>query len=90
MTEDTDKRQRWSGDVNSHSKWTVASEEVPGNHCVKRKKTEVWDAGSPRAPLRAVRAELRVAAHRSGLATQVRRTSHPVRERTAALQRLVR
>ena len=44
----------------------------------RRKKREVWDAGSPRAPLLAVRAELRVAAHWSTLAAQVTRSAHPV------------
>lgn len=56
----------------------------------KRPERRFGDAGSSRAPCRPVRAELRVAARRRGLATQVSRAAHPVGERTAALQRPVR
>lgn len=56
----------------------------------RRTQREDWDAAPPRAPLLAVRRELRVAARRSGLAAQVSRSAHPVREGAAALQRPVR
>lgn len=56
----------------------------------RRENEGLWDAGSLRAPLFAVRPELRVAAHCRGLQTQVPRAAHPVRERAAAVQGLVR
>lgn len=48
------------------------------------------DAGSSRAPCHPVRAELRVAARRGGLAAQVPRAADPVGEGTSALQGPVR
>lgn len=49
---------------------------------------ELWDAAAPHAPRLAVRAELRVAAHRSGLAAEEPRPAHPAREGAAARQGL--
>lgn len=57
---------------------------------MERPKRGVGDAGSSRAPCHPVRAELRVAARRGGLAAQDPRAAHPVGEGTSAFQRPVR
>lgn len=49
---------------------------------------EIWDAGSLRAPLPAVRPELRVVASRgTSIAAKVPNSAHPVGERAAGFQR---
>lgn len=75
--------RRWGWESCRHREFYVLRTD-------RRTQREDWDAGPPRAPFLAVRRELRVAARRSGLAAQVSRSAHPVREGAAALQRPVR
>lgn len=56
----------------------------------RERERELWDAAPQRAPLLAVRPELRLAALRRSLTAQVSSSAHPVGERAAAPQRLVR